>query len=51
MADTVEGMFTEVASGLDTMEFLLVEVAVGICLELLSLVSLTDVMIRFYLLK
>ena len=47
MADAVEGMFTEVASGMDPVEFLLVEVAVGVHLELLFLFCLEDVMVRF----
>ena len=51
MADTVEGVFTEVASSMDLMEFFLVEVAVGVCLEFLFLFCLADVMVRFYLLK
>ena len=34
MADAVEGVFTEVANGMDPVEFLLVEVAVGVRLEL-----------------
>ena len=51
MADAVEGVFTEVTSGLDPMEFFLAEVAVGVCLAFLFLLCLVDVMIRFYLLK
>ena len=47
MADAVEGVFTEVASGMDPVEFLLVEVAVGVRLELLFLFCLEDVMVRF----
>ena len=51
MADDVEGVFTEVASGMDPVKFLLVEVAVGVRLEFLFLFFLEDVMFRFYLLK
>ena len=51
MADDVEGVFTEVASGMDPVKFLLVEVAVGVRLEFLFLFCLEDVMFRFYLLK
>ena len=47
MADAVEGVFTEVASSVDPVEFFLVEVAVGVHLELLFLFSLEDVMVRF----
>lgn len=51
VADAVEGVITKVASGMDPMEFLLVEVAVGICLEILFLFYLSDVIGSFYLLK
>ena len=51
MADPVEGVFTEVASSVDPVEFLLVEVAVGLRLGFLFLFCLEDVMFRFYLLK
>ena len=51
MADAVEGVFTEVTSSMDPVEFLLVEVAVGICLGFLFLFCLGDVMVTFYLLK
>ena len=44
-------MFTDVTSGVDPLIFLLVEVAVGVCLEFLFLFCLEDVMFRFYLLK
>ena len=47
MADTVDGVLTEVASDVDPVEFLLVEVAVGVRLELLFLFCLEDVLIRF----
>ena len=47
MADAIEGVFTEVANGMDPVEFLLVEVAVGVRLELLFLFCLEDVMVRF----
>ena len=50
MADAVEGAFTKVASSMDRMEFFLVEVAVGVCLEFLFF-CLEDGIIRFYLLK
>ena len=46
MADAVEGVFTEVASGMGPIEFLLVEVAVGVCLELLFWFCLEDVIVR-----
>ena len=51
MADAVEGVFTEVASRMDPVKFLLVEVAIGARLEFLFLFCLEDVMFRFYLLK
>ena len=51
MTDAVDGMITEVASGMDPMEFLLVEVVVGVCLEFLFLFYLADVIGSFYLLK
>ena len=51
LADGVDGVFTEVNSGMDPMEFFLVEVAVGVHFELLFLFCLADVMVRFYLLK
>ena len=51
MADTVEGVFTEVASSVDPVKFVLVEVAVDVHLEFLFLFCLEDVMFRFYLLK
>ena len=51
MADAVEGVFTEVASSMDPVKFLLVEVAVGVPLEFLFLFCLEDVMFRFYLLR
>ena len=51
VADAFEGVITKVASGMDPMEFLLVEVAVGICLEILFLFYLSDVIGSFYLLK
>ena len=51
MADTVEGVFTEVASGMDPVKFLSVEVAVGVRLKFLFLFCLEDVMFTFYLLK
>ena len=47
MVDAVKGVFTEVASGVDPVEFLLVEVAVGVHLELVPLFCLEDVMVRF----
>ena len=47
MADAVEGVFAEVASCVDPVEFLLVEVAVGVHLKLLLLFCLEDVMVRF----
>ena len=51
MADAVEGVFTEVASSVDPVKIVLVEVAVGVHLEFLLLLCLEDVMFRFYLLK
>ena len=51
MADAVEGLFTKVASGVNPVEFLLVEVAARVCLEFLVLFCLEDVMFRFCLLK
>ena len=51
MADAVEGVFIEVASSMDPVKFLLVEVAVGVRLEFLFLFCLEDVMFRFYSLK
>ena len=51
MADAVEGVFTDVDSGMDPVKFLLVEVAIGARLEFLCLFCLEDVMFRFYLLK
>ena len=51
MADAVEGVFIEVASSMDPVKFLLVEVAVGVRLEFLFLFCLEDAMFRFYLLK
>ena len=51
MADAVEGVFTEVASGMDPVKFVLVEVAVGVGLEFLFLFCLEDVTFIFYLLK
>ena len=51
MADAVEGVFTEVATSMDPVKFLLAEVAVGVRLEFLFLFCLEDVMFRFYLLK
>ena len=51
MADVVEGVFTKVASGMDPVKFLSVEIAVGVRLEFLFLFFLEDVMFRFYLLK
>ena len=50
MADAVEGVFTEVATCMDPVKFLLAEVAVGVRLEFL-LFWLEDVTFRFYLLK
>ena len=51
LADAVEVVFTEVASGMDPKKFLLMEVAVSVRLEFLFLFCLEDVMFRFYLLK
>ena len=51
MADAVEGLFTKVASGVNPVEFLFVEVAVCVRLEFLFLFCLEDVMFRFCLLK
>ena len=51
VADAVEGVFTEVASSVDPVKFLLVEVAAGVRLKFLFLFCLEDVMFRFYLLK
>ena len=51
MADAVEGVITKVASGVAPIEFLSVEVAVGVCLEFLFLFYLADVIGSFYLLK
>ena len=51
MADAVEGVFTKVASDVDHMEFFLVKVAVGVCLEFLFFFCLEDGIVRFYLLK
>ena len=51
VADAVEGVFTEVASGVDAMEFLLAEVTVGVRHEFLFSLYLADVMVRLYLLK
>ena len=47
MADAVEEVFTEVASGTDPMVFLLVKFR----LEFQPLFCLADVVVRFYLLK
>ena len=51
VADAVEGVFTEVTSSMDPVEFLLLEVAYGVSLGFLFLFCLGDVMVRFYLLK
>ena len=51
MADAVEGVFIEVASSMDPMEFLLVEVAVGVHFEFFFFFCLAYVMVKFYLLK
>ena len=51
MAGAVKGMFTEVPSDADPVQFLLVQVAVGVRLEFLFLFCLADVMVRFYFLK
>ena len=51
VADAVEGVFTEVASSVDALEFLLAEVTAGVRHEFLFSLCLTDVMVRFYLLK
>ena len=39
MADAVEGVFIEVASGVDSVKFDLVEVAVGVRLEVVFVLS------------
>ena len=51
MADAVERVFTEVTSNVDPMEFLLVDIAIGVRLEFLFFFCLADVMVKFYLLK
>ena len=51
MADAVEAVFTGVASSVDPVKFLLLEVAVGVRLEFLFLFCLEDVMFRFDLLQ
>ena len=48
---TDAGVITEVASGMDPMEFLLVEVVAGVYLEFPSFFYLADVIGSFYLLK
>ena len=47
MADAVEAVFTGVASSVDPVKFLLLEVAVGVRLEFLFLFCLEDVMINY----
>ena len=52
VADAVEGVFIEVASSMDPIEFLSVEVAVGVHFELFFFFfCLAYVMVKFYLLK
>ena len=51
MIDAVERVITEVASGIDPMEFLLVEVVVGVRLQFPFLFYLADVIGSFHLLE